>query len=105
MLEAGHNTSTHRMRGDTGDKGIDRTRIVQMQRTNPRRVPKESFRRACFKLWPRQRQETVWFLASMVFYVVNQSRTLSVLDYTDFMGRTRQKIYQDQKKKMQLVGK
>jgi len=36
-------------------------------------------------------------LTSMVFYVMNQSRALSVLDYTDFMGRTQWKIYHDQK--------
>jgi len=43
--------------------------------------------------------ELVVFLASMV----NQRRTLSVLDYTDFMRRMRWTIYQD-KNKMQLMG-
>jgi len=61
MLKAGHNTtSTHRMRGDTGDKGIDRTRIVRMQRTDPSRVSKESLLRPCFKLWSRQRPCGFW---------------------------------------------
>jgi len=103
VLETGHNTtSTHRMRDDTGDKRIDRTRIIRMRRADPRRVQKESLLRPCFKLWSRQRQETLWFFASMVFYVVNQRRALLVLEYTEFMGRTRWKIYHD--KKMQLVG-
>jgi len=39
-------------------------------------------RRPCGFWW-------VWF-----FYVVNQRRTLSILDYSDFMGRTRWKICQ-----------
>lgn len=58
----------------------------------------------CCKLWTWQKhQATSWYFASMVFYVANQSRTLSVLDYTDFMHQKWWKIYQD-RTRMQLVG-
>jgi hypothetical protein len=36
----------------------------------------------------------LWFLAHMFFYQVNQRRTLSVVDYIDFVRRTRWKTYQ-----------
>jgi hypothetical protein len=71
---------------------------------DPRHIPKEWLLCHCCKLWTRQKhQTTLWYLASMVLYAVNQSRTLSVLDYTDLMHHTRWKIYQD-KTRMQLVG-
>jgi len=81
----------------------NRPRIARLQRTDPRRIPKEWLLRSCFKLWPRQiHQATLWFLASMGFCVVNLRRTSSVLDCTDCIRRTRWKTYQG-KNRMQLV--
>jgi hypothetical protein len=62
----------------------NRPRIAQIERTDPRRIPKEWPLRPFFKLWPPQiHQATLWFLASKGFYVVNHCRTLSVLDCND----------------------
>jgi len=72
---------------------------------DPRHKPKEWLLCPCCKLWTWQKhQATLWYLVSMVFfYVANKSRTILVLDYTDFMHQKRWKIYQD-KTRMQLVG-
>ena len=71
----------------------NRPRIARLQRTDQRRLPTEWPLRPCFKLWPRRiHQATLCFLAGIGFCVVNHRRTLSVLDCTDFIRRTRWKI-------------
>jgi hypothetical protein len=45
----------------------------------------------------KRHQATLWFLASVVFNVVNQRRVISVQDCTDFMFRKRWKIYEEKK--------
>jgi hypothetical protein len=71
------------------------TQIPRIQTTDPRSIPTDWLVSPCFKTWPRQcHQAILWFLVHMVFYHVNKCRTLSVVDYIDFMRRTRWKTYQ-----------
>jgi hypothetical protein len=72
-----------------------RTHTARIQRTDQRRISTDWLFRPCFKTWPRQRLQTIlWFLAHMVVYQVNQRRTTSVTEYTDFMRRAWWKTYQ-----------
>jgi hypothetical protein len=67
------------------------TQIARIQRTYPRRIPADWLVRT----WRRKRHQAIlWFWAHMVVYQVNQRRSLSVVDYIDFMRRTRWKTYQ-----------
>ena len=81
-----------------------RTRIARVRIIDPRRVSTEWLLRPSFELWPRQRHQMLfWILSNMFFYLVHQRRKLSVMEYTEFMRRTRWKIYQNTNR-MKLVG-
>jgi len=50
----------------------------------PRRILTEWLLRSCFQLWPRKRHQVIpWFMANILFYLVHQRRTLSIMDYID----------------------
>ena len=99
VQEARNHTKLSQWMYGERDLGID----TSTDSSDTQHKAKEWLLCPCCKLWTWQKhQATSWYLVSMVFYVANQSRTISVLDYTDFMHKKRWKIYQD-KTRMQLV--
>jgi len=81
-----------------------RTRLAAINRTDRRHIPPGWLLGPNFRLWPRQRHlATLWILANLVFYLVNNRRTMSREDYIDFLRRARWKHYQG-KKRWETVG-
>jgi hypothetical protein len=72
-----------------------RTRLAQIQKTDPRRIHANWLLRPCIETWPRQRHRGIlWLFAHVVVvYQVNQRRTLSVVEYIEFIQRTRWNTY------------
>jgi len=81
-----------------------RTRLALIHRTDRKRIPTDWLLWPSFRLWPRQcHQAMLWILVNMVYYVVQNRRTMSPQDCIEFLHRTRWKTYQ-RKKRMELVG-
>ena len=104
VRKAGHHTiSTHGTRGEIGNFGIDMHTDSSDTKDGPETYTKGMAPSPLFQtVVPTIHQATLWFLVSMVLHVLNQRRTLSILDYTGCMQRARWKIYQD-RNRMQLV--
>jgi len=73
--------------------------IARMLRTIPARVPVEWLLRPSFCIWPPQRHRAVlWVLSQFVTFRIHHHPTLTSNDLTDFLRRTKWKMYQTPKK-------
>jgi hypothetical protein len=100
-------TLTHRlMECDNGTAIWDWTRrqVVTMLRTDPRHISKE-WVLGHFQFWPPRKQWAIlWTLPHLVWYRIQGRRRQSLIDYIDFMRRSRWKAYQHPKR-LQQMGK
>lgn len=78
------------------------TRTARIRTTDPSCIPTEWFLHAGFQLLPTQHQAILWFWG-LYFYLVHQHRTLSIMEYIDFLYRTRRKTYWDTHR-MKIMG-
>jgi hypothetical protein len=83
---------------------MTRQRLALMLRTDPRWIPVEWLYRKHFTLWlPRRHRAVLWTIAHLVAFRMQKMRTLTFHDYTDFLRRSRLKLYQ-QRNRMEQVG-
>jgi hypothetical protein len=65
-------------------------RLAMILRADWRRIPMDWLIRLGFQLWPPKRRRVVlWILANFVAFRLKEGRTQSLLDYYDFLRRTR----------------
>jgi hypothetical protein len=70
-----------------------RQRVAMILRTDWRRIPSDWLLRRDFKLWPPKRHRAVvWILANFVVFRLQAGRAQTLLDYYDFLRRTRWKL-------------
>jgi hypothetical protein len=68
--------------------------IAIMLRIDWRNIPSDWLLRSSFKLWPPPRYRAVlWLLDNFVVFRLNTRRTLTQIEYYDFLLRARWKIY------------
>ena len=71
-----------------------RARIAALLRMDPRQIPAEWTLRPTFHFWPPQKHAAmIWIIAHQVAYRMQTQKRLSLLDFTDFLRRTRWKAY------------
>ena len=67
--------------------------IAQMLRTDWRRIPSDWLIRPLFKIWPPPRHHALlWLLANFVTFRLQTRRTLTHIEYYDFLPRARWKL-------------
>jgi hypothetical protein len=70
-----------------------RRSIAQNLRTDWRRIPSDWLHRPSFKLWPPPPHRAIlWLLANFVSFRLQTRRTLTHVEYYDFLRRARWKI-------------
>ena len=97
LREAGnHTTSTLRMRGERGDLGMDPHTDSLDTKHGPEAYTQGMAPSSLFQTMdPTKTSGNTVAFGEYGFLVVNQRKSLSVLDCTDLMRRTRWKMYQD----------
>jgi len=80
-----------------------RIRLAAIHRTARRRIPPEWLLGPIFRFWLRRHLATLWILANLVHYSVQNRRTMSLEKYIDYLRRSRWKKYQE-KKRSETVG-
>ena len=84
VREVGHHTtSTQRLWGETGNKRIDSHKDISGTKDGPETYAQGMAPSSLFQNMTPTKTSNFWFLANVVFYVVNQRRTFSVLDNVD----------------------
>jgi len=74
-------------------------RLAAIHRTGQRCIPPEWLLGPVFRFWPRQRHlATLWILANLVHYLVQNRRTMLLEEYIDYLRRSRWKKYQENKR-------
>ena len=90
-------TLIHRLTGCKETKKIwnwTQNRIAWYLRTNPKEVQEKWVTFPDYTLWPRQRHNaTTWILGHMMWYVTANMTTPTLMDYMDYMKRTRWKVH------------
>ena len=75
-----------------------RIRLAAIHRTDRRRIPPEWLLGPSFRFWPQRHLATLWILANLVHYLVQNRRTMSLEEYIDYLRRSRWKKYQENKR-------
>jgi hypothetical protein len=71
-----------------------RAKMGMILRMDHRHIPPHSTIRPAFQYWPPQSQSALlWIIAHLVYYRLQTSRRLSLVDFMDFLRRVRWKAY------------
>jgi len=82
------------MQRRNGHLAVDKGKIAQMLRTEPLHVPAEWCLGPHFQFWPPQRHKAIlWLLTHLAMYRMQQQRHQLLLDYIEFLRRTRWMSY------------
>jgi hypothetical protein len=72
-----------------------RHKIGLILRTDQKHIPHAWTIRPDFHHWPKQKHTAIlWLIATLVQYCLQKHRRLSLIDYMDFLQRSRWKLYQ-----------
>ena len=81
-----------------------RIRLATIDRTDRKRTPPGWPLAPSFRFWPRQRHlATLWIPANLAYCLLQNRRTMSLEEYSDFLHGGRWKNYQG-KKRWETVG-
>lgn len=80
-----------------------RARMSWFLRTDQRWIPEDWIWAPSYQVWPPQRHNAIsWILGNMTYYVIKNRKTISMVDYLDYMQRSRWKTYQRKKRATKL---